>query len=1433
MKIISNKKLRKFILKETILIVFILLFIGIQQKIYATNNETLSNTTRVYFCSEITKTYGNGDCILLENYDSNGNKIYGLIDTGRKIAKNDGNLNSSTVVKEFLKNHGVEKLEFLAITHSHGDHNGDALTVLDNFKVDTIYMKEFDEKWSPDGTQRTYEDMIEIAVAKNIKVIGVSFLSLTSSEISPSRSVDFINNTKNAKQELFESFYYNNDEDTNTIFNFGSATIQIFNWEMFDETGNQYITGITTNTTREIDENENNNTITFLLKQGNKKAFFAGDMNNLDEESGRIGDEDRLKDSIGKVDFLKLGHHGYQYSNTEDYINVLKPEYAVITNDIGGAYKDIVNWLKENKVNYLYTTSDEYGISATITNSDIYLGFETTGSFKNIDGTLYYIPNGDEYRYADYTKNIYKIEYEEKNVEVSSWDQLKEIIDNNKNEIASIDNTAKTCTLYKLIIHMKSQENWIATNTITVEEQQNIVLTTSENITASRGSDLKSSPLILLKGSLSIGTGDMTGKITLDGNKKNIESSSTLIDVENGTLNLENNSTLCNNINKTTAITMASTTINYTSFGSAIYSKGGTINIKGGSIVNNSQDVIYTHTLPKEIVNYYRYSTLGTGIYMTNNSILNMYSGRISDNEAQNHSVVTTNTDYTNAKKQRGITQICQGVGIYAGTNSEVNLLGGEITGNIAKNYAITTLKTATNGEKNTNIHSLNDGIYGVGIDVHDSKLSISNDFKISNNTAELNSTITLEKNTTVNSTANSGIRGLQGYINNSDVVINGAIISNGTLINNTKVINNGAIGTDGTSSVSTTDLGGGLDFISNTTFNVNNLKVNNCNTGAGGGLYIQNSKGSISNSNITKNKATGNGGGIWTYLSDIKINNTTLTENEAAYGGGIYVIGNSSNTELNNVKVTNNKSTVGSGGGIYTYGNITISGNDTVISNNNSNTYGGGIMIKNKGIINAGEISNNSAIGNAGGGIRTDGKLILNGGTIKNNTANTTGGGIDYTAGTFYYNAGTIENNTAGTDGNEIYPIDNTSTDAIKPTLAISEIPNKWTNENITVTINASDDETDIKMVTVNGEIISGNNGIYTYTATTNGTYEVLATDNAGNKTTKDFTVAYIDKDAPIITGVTDKAIYNKEIIINATDKLSGIKDVTLTKDGTKINYTLGEKITSSGEYTVVVEDFVSNKSTLTFKIDRSLKDDEIIVSGINNNWTNQDEIITITINNEIKNIKVNGTEVELVNGKYTITATSNQVYTVEIIDLDGNTITKTIEVSNIDKDEPTIYGIIEGKTYNEKVNLIIRDEQSGISSIVVTKDGKEKIYTEKEIEISENGKYQIKVVDNAGNETIINFIIQIANTSSSDNQNNDEDDENYNEITKGEDNVQDGSTADGGKQEIVGEKTETMMATTILPKAGNKSLMLCIIIFLVTSLILYIKCRNYKDIK
>ena len=347
--------------------------------------------TNVYFLAEITRGFGMGDCILLENIDSNGNITHALIDTGVRVRVG--------VVCDFLKKHNVQKLSFFCITHSHNDHNGDAISVLNQYKVDLIIMKEFDNKYSSgDGYQTMYENIIAKAIEKDIKILGVSFESLGSEEYSPSQSENFRNNRiKNAKKENFE--YFN---EKNVILQLGSADIKVMNWQIFDTEGNLFVTGKNNingkKLYRDIYEGENQNSLGILLFQGDKKAFFSGDMNNIKKNVGgvKIGDEDRLKYEIGKIDLLKLGHHGYDYSNTINYLNVLMPNYVIITNDIGHEYTQTKDFLERNKINYLYSTQDEYEVCAIIYNNEITLGFGTEG-VKKVKDEVFYIPKSKIY----------------------------------------------------------------------------------------------------------------------------------------------------------------------------------------------------------------------------------------------------------------------------------------------------------------------------------------------------------------------------------------------------------------------------------------------------------------------------------------------------------------------------------------------------------------------------------------------------------------------------------------------------------------------------------------------------------------------------------------------------------------------------------------------------------------------------------------------------------------------------------------------------------------------------------------------------------------------------------------------------------------------------------------------------------------------------
>ena len=960
----------------------------------------MTEKTNIYFLSEVTKNFGNGDCILLENIDSNGNIVHALIDTGRKVYNG--------VVCKFLKRHNVKKLEFLLITHSHGDHNGDTISVIDNYKIDKLIMKEFDLKWSPDGTQKTYENIIGKAIQKKIeKILGISYLSLISEEYSPSRSENFKNNLiKDAKKEVFE--YFNNE---NVNFKFGSSFIQITNWEIFDSEGNLFITGENNNDNkvyRDIYTGENQNSLGVLLTQGNKKAYLPGDMNNIKKNIGKnkTGDEDRLKNIIGKIDFLKLGHHGYQHSNTKDYLNILKPEYVVITNDYGEIFSETNEFLEVNKINYLYSTQDEYEVSAIISKDSIELGFGTPG-IKKIKDKIYYITEENKYKnYLNFESNI-KYNLIEKNV--SNWKELKDIIENN-NEIKYIENSVIINGLKINLCSDKKNSCYIADSCINIKNYKKVILTTNEKeITLLRDKTLIDFPLFYMENSnLILGEEKMKGKIKINGNKENVSANSNLLKIILSNLDIYNNIIICNNLNKSMKRTKKSSHLNVNKFfGSAIYAVNSEINMYGGEISNNIHELFIDEKnpeskLPEIIDNDFFYCVRGAGIYMHCRCTFNMYNGKIIKNQGINNSSIYTNINSSNLKiKNSGIQQNCQGIGIFANKNSELYLHKGEISNNSAINNGKIHFLTPQNN-KNTKIFEIFSCIYGSGVYSISSKFEMSKDFILENNACELNTNIIIEKNCSLEKTIHCAIRGGQIYFNNSEINIKGGIIKNSKNVSNFK--HNFYENNNLDKKLSTDNQGGGINFINCKNIEINNLKIEKCNAVKGGAMFLTNCIGKISDSIFDSNFAKG-------------------------FGGAIFIHSISSDFQLYNNQILNNITEDGSGGGIYAFGNLLIDGKDSLISDNIAGTYGGGLMIKSKGVIKNGKICHNKALKYSGGGIRVDGSLEFINGKICKNWANLNGGGINYEPSkNVKYDKDKVKDliykNIAKNLGNDIYPI-------------------------------------------------------------------------------------------------------------------------------------------------------------------------------------------------------------------------------------------------------------------------------------------------------------------------------------------------------------------------------------------------------------------------
>lgn len=132
--------------------------------------------------------------------------------------------------------------------------------------------------------------------------------------------------------------------------------------------------------------------------------------------------------------------------------------------------------------------------------------------------------------------NIVYSEYnnEENIVSVSNWKELKK-------EIETSNNATK-----KIIIEANENEALEADSTITIKENQKVLIITQKNVIIKRKSEFKES-LLESKGILTLGDSTMNGSITFDGNTEKVISNNPLIKIEKGNLTINNNINIQNN----------------------------------------------------------------------------------------------------------------------------------------------------------------------------------------------------------------------------------------------------------------------------------------------------------------------------------------------------------------------------------------------------------------------------------------------------------------------------------------------------------------------------------------------------------------------------------------------------------------------------------------------------------------------------------------------------------------------------------------------------------------------------------------------------------------------------------------------------------------------------------------------------------------------
>ena len=349
---------------------------------------------------------GSADAILIE---SNGK--YGLIDSSNpykyiehevvpvQIDESKGEENqwslkadeSVQAVLNYLEYLKVNKLDFIIGTHAHSDHIGG---------IPAIAYKYVDSntKYYYRLYRRTREEVTNVDWA-NYKYYLAAVNSMTK---KGARLID-------VTEKIIK-------------FDFGDMKLELLNTDIDPD---------------ELNLGENQNSIVTLLKYNNIKLFLAADMIAKDDQ--------KIKDYIGKIDILKLAHHGFSESSY-DFLSTTKPNYVVISNThIPNYALQIVNYLKDSLGAKVYLTQNVPGTTENVGKSAIKLEFSdsnyyflNTGnevSYKaNVNGWFSwydkwtYLENGKTaktWRILEWSKGVNWFYFNEDGIMLTRWQKLK------------------------------------------------------------------------------------------------------------------------------------------------------------------------------------------------------------------------------------------------------------------------------------------------------------------------------------------------------------------------------------------------------------------------------------------------------------------------------------------------------------------------------------------------------------------------------------------------------------------------------------------------------------------------------------------------------------------------------------------------------------------------------------------------------------------------------------------------------------------------------------------------------------------------------------------------------------------------------------------------------------------------------------------------
>ena len=317
-----------------------------------------------------------------------------------------------------------------------------------------------------------------------------------------------------------------------------------------------------------------------------------------------------------------------------------------------------------------------------------------------------------------------------------------------------------------------------------------------------------------------------------------------------------------------------------------------------------------------------------------------------------------------------------------------------------------------------------------------------------------------------------------------------------------------------------------------------------------------------------------------------------------------------------------------------------------------------------------------------------------------------------------------------------------NVNKDVTAPTGTHSINPTNWTNGDVTITLNTTDDMSGVKR-------IKKPDGSYTYSVSTiyvvpaNGSYTFVLEDNVGNTRNYTVTINNIDKTAPtgsLSHSPTNWVNTDVKIHWSVADANSGFKQIKLPDGTIKTTATGDYTVSQNGTYTFVVYDVAGNTLTLqetVTNIDKtpptgslSHNPTDWVIDYVKIHWTASDSQSGFN-----RVVLPDGTSTTNASGDFTVT--DNGTYTFTLYDNVGNSRILTENINNIDKIMPEgVLSLQENRLTDEKIKISwkVFDLQSGFSKILLP-DSTFSTNATGEFIVAQMGDYSFVIYDRVGN--------------------------------------------------------------------------------------------------